>query len=124
MTDSWEDWENDNYEVPILQTEEQLKRLEERKLVEESDNALANELFQNEEDLVSKDKIIPDVNKPLCLKKSRHKNNINKQKENEEKQKAASKKLKEEKTKREKERELFGDAYCEDEYAKYEDKFY
>lgn len=123
MTDSWEDWENDDYEVPILQTEEQLKRLEERKLVEESDNALANELFQNEEDLVAKDKTIHELNKTEPVKKGKPEKN-SKQKENEEKQKAASKKLKEEKAKREKERELFGDAYYDDEYADYEDRFY
>jgi hypothetical protein len=124
MTDIWEDWENDDYEVPILQTEEQLKRLEERKLVEESDNLLANELFQNE-DLVAKDKIIHAVSQPLHIKKSKHeKNNKQKQQENEKKQKELSKKIKEDKAKKIKEQELFGEVYYDDNYTEYEDKFY
>ena len=55
MSDDWEDWENEDFIIPVLSipNEEQLKRLDERKLVEESDNALARELFsKDEEDLV------------------------------------------------------------------------
>ena len=44
--DDWEDWDNDdNYCLP---NEEQLKQLEERKLVEESDNALTKSLFERD----------------------------------------------------------------------------
>ncbi len=145
MSDTWEDWENDDYEVPVLnvqQTEEQLKRIEERKLVEESDNALTNDLFQKEnktskekgveEDLVYeelklfepsvKNKNITQKNQLSTKKKPEKK--MNKQKENEEKQKAISKMLKEKKARREKEAELFGEVEYDDEYADYEDKFY
>lgn len=127
MTDSWEDWEKDDYEVPVLniqQTEEQLKRFKERRLVEESDNALANELF--EEDLVYKDlKQKPSVlHKPHQQINVNKTNKVNKNKENEQKQKALSNILKEEKARRKKEKELFGEAEYDDEYAEYEDKFY
>lgn len=127
MTDNWEDWANEDYEVPVLQTEEQLKRLEERKLVEESDNALANELFQTEEDLaLSKhsDTHIHTNNRNLHIKKSKPTKEVNKQKENEEKQKATSKKLKEEKVKREKVKAIFGETEEDNEFTEYEDKFY
>jgi hypothetical protein len=48
MADNWdeEDWEN--FDVDNSYTEKQLKILEERKLVEESDNKLLNEMFYNE----------------------------------------------------------------------------
>jgi hypothetical protein len=99
MTDSWEDWENEDFEVPVLNvpTQEQLKRLEEQKLVEEADNALARELFitineEEERDLAyeelkqsEKNKIIPQ-NTQLPAKKKPEKA-VNKQKENEQKQK-------------------------------------
>ena len=139
MTDSWEDWEKDDYEVPVLniqQTEEQLKRFEERRLVEESDNALANELFhkKEKEKNVEEDLVYEDLKqKPSVLHKhdqqinvnKRHKTNkVNKNKENEQKQKALSNILKEEKARRKKEKELFGEAEYDDEYAEYEDKFY
>jgi hypothetical protein len=135
MTDSWEDWENEDYEVPVLQTVEQLKRLEEQKLVEESDNALARDLFGNkeEEDLVYDelkclDHTFKNANNTqkvqLPTKKYKPEKTLNKQKENEQKQKEISKKIKEEKAKREKEKELFGDVNYDDEYAEYEDKFY
>ena len=39
MSDSWEDWENDDFEVPVLNvpTMEQFKRLQEQKLIEDSE---------------------------------------------------------------------------------------
>ena len=137
MTDSWEDWENEDFEVPVLNvpTQEQLKRLEEQKLIEEADNELARELFitinkeEEERDLAcvepkqsEKAKIIPQKTQPPAKKKPEKA--VNKQKENEEKQKAASKKLKEEKAKKIREEELFGDAEYDDTYADYEDQFY
>jgi hypothetical protein len=44
------DWENEEPIVPVLhiRTEQQIKQLEERKLVEESDNALIRNLFQED----------------------------------------------------------------------------
>ena len=136
MTDTWEDWENEDFEVPVLNvpTQEQLKRLEEQKLVEEADNALARELFitinEEEKDLAYEEVKQCDKNKnipqkaQLPAKKNKPEKAVNKQKENEEKQKAASKKLKEEKAKKLKEQEIFGDAEYDDTYADYEDQFY
>lgn len=132
MSDNWEDWENQDFTIPVLSVpnEEHLKRLEERKLVEESDNALAKELFSNdEEDLVYEDlkklEVKKDINPlPLTEKKAPNKNIPDKQKENEEKQKELSKKIKEDKLKKQRERELYGEAEEDDEYAKYEDQFY
>jgi hypothetical protein len=126
MSDSWEDWENEDFEVPVLidRSEEQLKRLEEQKLVEESDNKLAKQLFNDDEDLIYKEiKQICDK-KEMPVKKNKLEKKNNKQKENEEKQKLASKKLKEEKAKKLKEQKIFGDAEYDDTYAEYEDQFY
>jgi len=49
MNNNWEDWNFDNLVVPQTKppTEKQIKALAERKLVEESDNALTKELFSN-----------------------------------------------------------------------------
>ena len=60
-----DDWEDQDLTIPVLsvQNEEQLKRLDERKLVEESDNALTKSLFSNEEDILKKD---------LEIKKQKH----------------------------------------------------
>jgi hypothetical protein len=135
MSDSWEDWENEDFEIPVLNvpTQEQLKRLEEQKLVEEADNELARELFINinKEEVLAfedpkqspKNKEIPQKIQPPT-KKNKPEKSVNKQKENEEKQKAASKKLKEEKARKLKEQEVFGEADYDDTYAEYEDKFY
>ena len=48
MVDDWEDWECENYSIPILNftNEELLKKIQERKLVEESDNKIARQLFR------------------------------------------------------------------------------
>ena len=43
---NWDDWEDANFKIPII-TEEQLKRMEERRLIEESDTELAKELFSD-----------------------------------------------------------------------------
>ena len=133
MTDDWEDWENQDFVIPVLsvRNEEQLKRLEERKLVEESDNALTKYLFSNEEqDLAYEElkkmeemKIENKVNvKPTEKKKNLPSNN--KQKDNEQKQKELSKKIKEDKLRKQRERDVFGEAEEDDEYSKYEDMFY
>jgi len=114
--ENWEDWEHEvNYCLP---NEEQLKMLEERKLVEESDNALTKNLFGNDEE-VNKYK-----NKSIVAEKKESKKNlISKQKENEQKLKELAKLTKEQKSKKERERELFGEA-TENEYAQYEEMFY
>ena len=129
MTD---DWENQDFVIPVLsvRNEEQLKRLEERKLVEESDNSLTRPLFSGEEDDLLREEFTRNetrsIVKPIrkTEKKSPNKNVPNKQKENEEKQKELSKKIKEDKLKKKREREIYGEAEEDDEYAKYEDQFY
>ena len=82
MSDDWEDWENQDFVIPVLNVpnEEQLKRLEERKLVEDSDNALTKDLFSNEEDLALKQVEIKISVKPLpkAEKKAPNKNIPNK----------------------------------------------
>ena len=116
--DNWEDWDSDNYCLP---NEEQLKKIDERKLVEESDNALTKNLFEDLKEVNKyEDKIIVPS---LAEKRAPKKNLISKQKENEQKQKELSKLTKEYKAKKERENELFGEA-TESEYAQYEEMFY
>lgn len=117
MSDDWEDWENEHFTI----SEEQLKRLKEIRLVEESDNSLTRNLFSNEEDLVGKEVEQKKIINKICGKGQ---NISSKQKENEEKQKELSKKNKEEKNIKKREIELFGEADEDNEYAKYEDMFY
>jgi hypothetical protein len=134
MSDSWEDWENDDYEVPVLNvpTAEQLKRIEEHKLIEESDFELAKDLISNNKKYEDEDLAYEELKQTTkfmhipnnSFKKDKPNKVNNKQKENEQKQKDLSKKLKEEKIKKEKAREMFGEAEYNDEYADYEDKFY
>ena len=128
MADNWEDWADDEeVNIPILNVanEEQLKRLEERRLVEESDNAITETLFSNDdENLALKQAETNKFVKTLSPKTNIKNNVISKQKENEQKQKELSKKNKESKLKKQRERELFGEADEDDEYAKYEDMFY
>ena len=128
MEDDWEDWENENYSIPILNSE-QLKRLEERKLVEESDNKIAKQLFghedEEEEEDISLQNQTQTLNNDKLLKPIRNKRSvINKQKENEEKMKEKSKKIKEEKEKKQNEKELFCEAVDYDEYDEFAEKFY
>lgn len=131
MTDDWEDWEAEDFALPVLNVhnEEQLKRLEERKLVEESDNKLTNELFSNKaESLIHEHEEVSNKNisKPLpsAEKKAPNKNFASKKLENEKKQKEISRKNKEDKKRKEKAAELYGEAEEDDEYTKYEDMFY
>lgn len=125
MSDNWEDWETDNYKVDLNLI--QLKRLEEQKLIEESEIDLATDLICNntkteKTDLTfiqtTKFKEIPNNS----IKKI--KPNKTNQKENEEKQKLLSKNLKEEKAKREKVKEIFGETEEDNEFIEYEDMFY
>ena len=56
MTDSWEDCEIENIVIPVLHVlhvpnKEQIKRLEERKKIEESEIALMKDFFDNTKEL-------------------------------------------------------------------------
>jgi hypothetical protein len=117
--DNWEDWDNEeNYCLP---DEAQLKVLEERKLVEESDNALTKNLFGNDEQINKCEYTI--IVPTLTEKKTLKKNLISKQAANEQKQKELSKLTKQHKADKLKEIELFGEA-TENEYTQYEEMFY
>jgi hypothetical protein len=119
-----DDWE---IEIDNDTNKEHLKKLEERKLVEESDNVLTKELFEDKSlkqvinvniNVNTNANANANQNKEIYLK-----NKITKQKENEIKQKETSKKNKETKLQKENEVELFGEAedyYYED----YEEKYY
>ena len=136
MSDSWEDWENDDFEVPVLNvpTMEQFKRLQEQKLIEDSEIDLARDLICNkkEEDKDLEIAELKNLQQPTkftqipnnSFKKNKSKKTNFNQKEYEAKQKETSKKLKEDKSKKEKAREIFGEAEEDDEYAEYEDMFY
>jgi len=120
MSEDWEDWDCDNYVIPVLnvQNKEQLKRLEERKLVEESEIALMKDFFDNKNTKteVKQDIIKNNIEKPKKQQK------ISKQKENESKQKEISQKLKKKKEEERKHSETFGDIIYDeyDDYDKYE----
>ena len=128
MVDDWEDWEDveiDNFIVtfPIsdINSKEE-KQLEERKLVEEADNALSKELFgtvlnqQNEKRSENKIQEIKVV-APQKIK-------LSKQKENEQKQKEFSKKVKELKMKQKRFNELYGESNNNYKYDEYDDKYH
>jgi DNA-binding transcriptional regulator GbsR (MarR family) len=132
MADNWEDWEDAEIDLMIssstdvIQKEEELKRIEERKLVEESDNALSKELFETK-DNISKIMVtvemVENIKTVKQIEKEDHKK-INKQKENENKQKELSKKIKESKIKQKRHNELYGELEGEYIYDDYDDKFY
>ena len=124
--DDLDDWEKEiDNDTPVLNitNKEHLKKLEERKLVEESDNILTKELFEDKSvkqviNVTAHTNTNTTQNKEIYLK-----NKITKQKENEIKQKETAKKNKETKLQKENEVELFGEAedyYYED----YEEKYY
>lgn len=120
-----ENWEDDEFVVPVLNTsnQEQLKKLEERRLQEESDYLVAKDLFSNEEATINKFDAEKNISKvQITEKKILIKKNFN----NEAKQKEASRKIREEKAKKEKEIDTYGENdYCDkyDEYLEFEDKF-
>ena len=126
MSDSWEDWENEDYSIPILNVpnEEQLKQINERKLVEESDNHLTNNLFSTDEQLLNKNQNLKSIQNDK--KKELKKPPVNNQKLNEEKQKLLSKTIKQQKAIKQREKELFGEIENSeyDKYTTYEENFY
>lgn len=127
----FDDWENQDYTLPVLQNNlEQQKILDERKLVEESDNKLTKELF-GEEDLAFEE--LKQLQKPpkvvetktLQQKPLREKPEKKHEKKPliEQKQKMNSKQLK---LQKERERELFGEVEYDDydKYAEYDEMFH
>ena len=116
-----EDWDCDNYIIPLLneQNKEQLKQLEERKLVEETEIALMKDFFNNNSNNNNNNNDnnnnINDTNDTNKEKTENKKNKpkISKQKENELKQKEISIKLKQKKEQEKKHFETFGDIICD-----------
>ena len=112
--DNWEDWETNDIEV-VFTNEISKKRLEEQKLVEEADHELTKNLFS--ETPQCKTMTAPQ---PVRTNTATNKLKPSKRNENEQKQKDASKLSKMLKTMKQRERELFGEAEEEDNYAKYD----
>ena len=125
MTDSWEDCEIENIVIPVLHVpnKEQIKRLEERKKIEESEIALMKDFFDNTNNNTNSN---TDSNTNISNKEpsdnTKHKQKIvDKQKENELKQKELSIKLKQKKEAAKKHSDVFGEV-IHDKYDKYDDK--
>jgi len=117
INDSWEDWDVENLVIPVLHVpnKEQIKRLEERKKIEESEIALMKDMFDNNS---NNSNSISNNKETTEIKKNKPK--ISKQKENELKQKEFSIKLKLKKEQDKKQAELYGE--CKhDKYEDYED---
>ena len=137
----FDDWEWDNYELQYannIDTDDQKRKIHEKKLVEEADNILMKELFdnnndndndddnnkndndKNDNDKNDNDKNDNNVNKSICTK-----NNFSKKIENEVKQKDLSKKIQKQITEKNRHIEIYGEPqYLDNEYLDYEDKFY
>jgi hypothetical protein len=127
METDWEDdWENTEIPdllVSIQNKERELKLLEERKLMEDADLALAEELFHGELEKINESKKQESF-VPVKLDKKEKPKNLQilqeqKRKELQEKQKQQSQKQKEKKQKEKKHKELFGEA----EFDEYDDMY-
>ena len=124
MTDSWED---ENIVIPVLHVsnKEQIKRLEERKKIEESEIALMKDFFDNNNSDTNSN-TNTNTNTNISNKEpsdnTKHKQKIvGKQRENELKQKELSIKLKQKKQAAKKHSDVFGEVIHDkyDEYDKY-----
>ena len=126
-----DDAEDDNWEntvVPLLQSDFCKKRIEERKMVEESDHKLSEELFTNESLVRNEMKTSPQSSEKLAddrqpRKPSVPKLNLNKIAEIEKKQKDFSQQIKETKQRNDKYKDTFGECDAKyDDYSDLEDK--
>ena len=108
--DDWESTEIPDLLVSIQNKERELKLLEERKLMEDADLALAEELFNDEQEQKKVESFVP----VKLIKKEKQKYlqilQEQKRKELQEKQKQQSQKQKEKKLQKKKQEELFGEA--------------
>lgn len=135
--DNWDDdWENNdtpeffiNLQETIKNRERELKLLEERRLVEESDQSLADDLFNNtDKEKISINQSIPVV--PIRIKKEKPKDikliQEKKKHELEQKQRQQSQNLKEKKQLANRIKDTFGESDMDKYYEKYgyiEDKY-
>lgn len=127
MTEQWEDWECDDFvlnDLNINQEKEKEKErlMKERKLVEESDHLLTEDLFSNSTSIL-KSKV--DFN-PSCKKLLGFNKIVSNKGANELKQKTVSMQSKQCKKMKQKMADIFGEVLDDDDdkYAEYEDKFY
>ena len=122
MNDSWEDCEIENIVIPVLHipNKEQIKRLEERKKIEESEIALMKDFFDNTNTNTNNSNTNIS-NKEPCDNTKHKQKMIDKQRENELKQKDLSIKLKQKKEAAKKQSDIFGEVIHDkyDEYDKY-----
>jgi len=123
MTDSWEDCEIENIVIPVLHVpnKEQIKRLEERKKIEESEIALMKDFFDTNNN-TNTNNTNNTSNSKETIDNTKHKQKIvGKQRENELKQKELSIKLKQKKEAEKKHSDIFGEVIHDkyDEYDKY-----
>ena len=145
--DDWEDWEHVNLSgftntiltVPDAELLKQIeeRKMEERKLVEESDHVLVRELF--EEASTTQPDIMPIIITPITSPptlvtppespissemKAKNVKKSNNRQEHEQKQKAHAKKVLEFAIKQKKVAEIYGKASEMDKYDEYDAKFY
>jgi len=130
MSDDWNDWEDEEFIIPTINvvTQEQLKRIEERKLIEESDTELAKELFSdaktaNYEKIIIKNDSIKTLEETKQNTETKIKKLKNKM-DNELKQKENSKKIIEAKLKKQREIELYGEPEEIYEYDEYDSLYH
>jgi hypothetical protein len=126
MTDSWEDCEIENIVIPVLHVpnKEQIKRLEERKKIEESEIALMKDFFDTNNNTNTNTNNNTNNNNTNSNNKETTGNKqkiVGKQRENELKQKELSIKLKLKKEAEQKHSDIFGEVIRDkyDEYDKY-----
>ena len=56
MCDDWEDWEDFEVKIPVLNSKD-LKQIEERKLIEDADILLTNDLFNGNSNTINSNTI-------------------------------------------------------------------
>jgi len=116
MNDSWEDWDVENIVMPVVDVpnkEQQIKRLEERKKIEESEIALMKDFFDNTSNTNSSNTTTKET-----LENKKNNSKISKQKENELKQKELSEKIRKKKEAEKKHSDVFGEV-IHDKYDEY-----
>jgi len=129
-----DDWDDAEFIIPTINVvnQEQLKRIEERKLIEEADTELAKDLFSTtncDEKIINintnKNKIIIYKNN-ISTKENREAKikKLQNQKDNELKQQELSKKIREAKLKKQREIELYGEPEKNYEYDEYDSLYH
>ena len=136
-TDDWErtDWERTDLMISIEAKEREAKVLKERKMVEEADAALTEELFSNEEKEEKEEKEERKERKEkvynfkpiIIIKKKKPKELLEQRKQQlKEKQKFDTQNLRDQMEKKMRSNEVYGEAEAdmyEDTYGKIEDTF-